>query len=126
MKSRLSNNSAFEEIVPALNNPALIDGTRTTLEKILSINLERIQPEDRFDRELDMDPKGDKGMLRFISLLEEKYDIDLPHCAACMKMTFGELVTLIDQKTQSLDNNDIPDTRKNSPTESHQHTGKAD
>ncbi len=103
MKSRMYTEDRFETFFSEIHNPAIAKEVRVSFEKLLSIKLQRLFPSDRFDHELDMDPKGDKGMLKFITDLEGKYDIDLPYSAECMKMTVGDFVKMIDEKVYCQD-----------------------
>ena len=103
MKSRKVTDVQIQTFFSNLHRPGIAKEVRASLEKLLTVQLKHLLPADRFDRELDMDPKGDKSMLKFITVLEGKYDIDLPHSAECMKMTFGALVKMIDEKVHCQD-----------------------
>jgi hypothetical protein len=71
---------------------------RLLLEKTLKIDLGGLLPGDSFMKDLKFDDMSRDSFQKFIVAVEGTFDIDLPPVAVCMKMTFDEMVGIVEKK----------------------------
>jgi hypothetical protein len=68
------------------------------LQRTLHTDLSNLHPTDRFAVEFGFGETGESELLGFLYTIEEHYDIMLPPANRCMKMTFKNLVEIVDKE----------------------------